>query len=557
MKISPFIFLAVLCFLSISNVTAIEIPVTELHYVAHNVAPSGYLGDTDNLILVASDNDILSFDTIGGTTSVNQILNFPTDVNGIYVTKNWLYCILVDGRAYKIKTSISPREFSGLSFSGDSRDGYYLGDFSTGSTLYNNMILVDNNNDIFIYSATDEKIYKMDGSTYVFSDFLTSSDIASMTISTNRGRLSYILHNNAMYVACVDANNDLDVYLVTAPSTYSKLYDNAMLEASLTGTYIAVLTNDNFVLGTSHYTTTYSRIIEYNRTSSLGFIYDGTGYYSATSERGNLIVKPNGILCYAATTQDKVITLNTVTGAGGVYTDEDGTTPKEITYNYVNVNSEYDTYYNMSNINVKWSIAIDDDYIDTWTNTHSTPIQDTYKFRIELFSPDEVFVSYYDIPKTSWKYQTYTLGIFGSGDYVSSGYVGFSNIKGNGTWIIKLYEMNTITGGKAFIDADTFIILDQNNPSGTNTVPTDTNPSNIVSNFLESPYLIAIIIIGVVGFQFGRGRDGNINGTAMIVLIPLAVGLCCLMGILPMWILYVMVLCIIAFVAVKMSTGGS
>ncbi|MCC7575122.1 hypothetical protein KO361_06030 [Candidatus Woesearchaeota archaeon] len=558
MKISPFIFLAIFCIFSVSIVSGIEISVTDLHCVAHGVAPSGYLGDPDQIILAGSDNDIISTDIFGSGMSVNSITDFPTDVVSIYNTKNWIYVSLVDGRAYKIPSSPYQRAFGDLNFADeDHKDGYYLGDFSTGTTLYNNRIVADSNNDIYIYSAFNKNVYKIDGTTLVSSEFISTSEIESIATSANRNRLDIFVHDNGLYVAVIDTNNNLDLYKYTSTNTKTKIYDNAILSTDNVVSYLAPLSNDNWILGAATYSNTRTQIIEYNGTASIGNVYYGTGYYPTSTDSGNLIIKPNGIICFAATTQDKIVTFSSISGAGGVYTEEEGSTPVEIDYNVGAVSSEYENYYNMSNVNVKWSIAIDEDYINTWTNTHNKPIQDTYKFRIEIFSPLDVFVSSYDIPKSSWKYQSYTLGLFGKGDYVTSGQVEFSNIRGNGTWKVKLYEYNTITGAKGFIDSDTFLILDQDSPIGTGTQPIDSNPTNIVSNFLESPYLIAIIIIGVVGFQFGRGKDGNINGSAMVVLIPLAVGLCALMGLLPMWILYTMVLCIIAFIAMKLSSGGS
>lgn len=557
MKLSPFIFLAIFCIFSISIVSGAEISIVDLHDVSHGIAPSGYIGDADQIMLVASDNDVISTDIFGSGMSVNSILNFPADVSGVYNTKSWIYVVLTDGRAYKIPSSPYQREFGNLNFADvDHKDGYYLGDFSTATSYPK--IAVDVMGDIYIYTPAEAKIIKVDGSTLTSTDYISSADFNTMTTNANnKARASFVIYDNSIYIAIADNGFDLDVYRFTAPGAGTKIYDNVLLNTETSAAYLAPLSNGNWILGLSNHVTPYTQIIEYNGSASIGTIYSSGGYTNLQTDKGSLIVKPNGIICFAAENVDKIVTFTTISGAGGIYTEEEGTTPKEITYSFLNVNSEYNSYYNMSNVNVKWSIAIDKDFINTWTNTHSTPIQDTYRWRIELFSPDDVFVSSYDVPKTSWKYQKYTLGIFGSGDYISSGYVGFSNIRGNGTWYVKLYEINSVTGAKAFLDSGSFRILDQSNPTGAGTVPTDKDTTGLISNFLESPYIIAIIIIGVVGFQFGRGRDGNINGSAMVVLIPLAVGLCVLMGLLPMWILYTMVLCIIAFIAMKLSSGGS
>ena len=554
MKISPFLFLAIFCSL-ISLSSAAEISVTDLHCVAHGVAPTGYTGDAEQIILAGSGNDIIATDIFGSGMTVNAISNFPADVGSIYNTKNWLYVILLDGRVYKIPSSPYQRDFENLNFAdADHKDGYYLGDFSTGTT-YQNQIQVDDSGDIFIYSAYNQKIYKVDGTTFISSEFVSSSFFSTYAISANRNRCSFWLYDNYLYVAVIDVGTNLDVYRFSSANNEELIYSDVISGPNNVFSYISPLSNGNWILGAATSTGKRTTIIEYNGTASLGNIYSDTGYYPESTATGNIIVKPNGIICFAATTQDKIVTFGTISGAGGVYSEGEGTTPPEITYNAKTINAEYKTYYNQTNVRFLWSLGIDDEFINTYNTVYSEPIYNRYYWRIELFSPDDIFVNSYVIP-VNWKYQKYTLGIFGSGDYVNAGNVQFNNIVGNGTYTVKIYELNRITGAKAFLDSDTFEILSQTNPSGSGGI-SETSGETAAYNFLNSPYLVAIVIIGVVGFQFGRGRDGNINGSAMIVLIPLAVGLCCLMGILPMWILYVMVLCIIAFVAVKMSSGGS
>ena len=553
MKISPFLFLAILIF--VMPVNALDIPIADLHCVAHAVAPTGYSGDADILFYAGSDNDLVCYDTLGGTIG-NGITDFPTDIAGVYSTKYWNYIILADGRTYKITNEIGTRGFADLVFSGDSRDAYLLGDFTTSTSYLTLSIFTDDNGDIFVSTGNDESLIKIDGTSLTSTTYIDKTNQnAMLPLTTSQPRSIYAIDTNSIVVAHGDAAFDIDVTRITGINTYSKIFENTIMHDAASWSYIAPLSNGNYIIGFSEYTDLTTTIIEYNGSATIGTIYSGNGYGSATYDGGNIVVKPSGIILYASPINDIVTTFTSISGAGGVYTEEEGTTPAEITYNSKSINAEYETYYNQTNVNFKWSLAIDDDFIDTYNSVYSEPIYNRYYWQIELFSPDDIFVNSYIIP-TNWKYQSYTLGIFGKGDYVNSGNVDFNNIVGNGTYTVKIYELNRITGAKAFLDSDTFIILSQTNPSTSGSV-TETTGESAAYNFLNSPYLVAIIVIGIVGFQFGRGRDGNINGTAMIVLIPLAVGLCCLMGILPMWILYVMVLCIIAFVAVKMSSGGS
>lgn len=559
MKISPFLFLAIFCFLIIPA-SAIEISTPPCYQVAHFVAPAGYLGDTDSLIIVSQGTDTRVYDTTGGSISLG-VLSFPNTVAGIYSTKEWNYYILQDGRAYKIKNTNSQLNYTTLQFSGDSRNAYYLGDFSASTNALNCKILADQNGDIFIYDSGGAVIYKMDGATYTYVTYMSYDVLHSLFTATGRSSLGISFSDNALLLSGAYSTSQIKVVSVTGADTYTTLKDgisSGYNTAAMRAPFFAALSNGNYIIGATDYNTVKSiKVYEYNSTfSQIGTIVETASYYGGSpSNLGNLIVKPNGILVLTSTATAKTVTYTSISEAGGIYFEESGTSPSEISYNSKTVNAEYETYYNQTTVNFRWALAIDDDFIDTYNSAYSEPIYNRYYWRIDLFSPNGIFVNSYIIP-SNWKYQSYTLGIFGSGDYINAGNVGFNNIVGNGTYTVKLYEINSITGAKAFLDADTFEILDQTNPYSNGGI-TESSGESAAYKFLNSPYLVAIIVIGVVGFQFGRGRDGNINGTAMIVLVPLAVGLCCLMGILPMWILYVMVLCIIAFIAVKMSTGGS
>ena len=546
MKLSPFIFLAILCIFVLPVNAATMSIAANAFGIGNYIPPSGFTGDQDNLFVFGNNTQLLRSDhLLGGTTAI--MYNIPGQVSDVEARSDYIYIVLADGRTYKLTHYLGYKNFNTYVFSGDNVDAYLLGDFST-DTYCRQKICVDDAGNIFVSSGKDDKIYKIDGTTHVSIEYYTNLQSTSLVSIP-----MYAGYNDLLVLRSVSTTS-IEIGKINTKDTYSSIF--AFSGATSWKPYsVTQLQNRNYIVSAlTDSTTDTLYIYEANQTAIIGTITS----YTKTSLPliyDDTVVLQNGVVVHLDGATHYITTYSSVSGSGGYIPSNDGTSAPEITYNAKDVFAEYKTYYNQTNVRFLWSLAIDDEFINTYNTVYSEPIYNRYYWRIELFSPDNIFINSYILP-TNWKYQKYTLGIFGSGDYINSGNVQFNNIVGNGTYTVKIYEINRITGAKAFLDSDTFVILSQTNPSGSGGIM-ETSGESAAYNFLNSPYLVAIIIIGVVGFQFGRGRDGNINGSAMIVLIPLAVGLCALMGILPMWILYVMVLCIIAFVAVKMSTGGS
>lgn len=538
MKLSPFLFLVILFFF-ILPVNAVTISIEQPAGLSFYVAPSNVNYNPSD---VAICNDLYNISvynadysyTSGQLIYVGQRSTYLIDC---VFSEQYIYLSHADGSIYRIPNR------DGIIYWSSLKDTEKQLLITVGT--YPKMTIGNDGN---LYIASGSGIHKIDLESLTVT---TGSDIGQHT-SVNFDK-NY-MYNGVSYVVGV-TNNDFSYLKFNTLTDYKQvIYNTTTNYGSGTRSIMAFipLTNGKYF--------TYVFSSTNQAAAYTGSYHSADTVISAVNSEvsalyNDAIVTSDGIAIISSFGDDKVDTYFIGAGAYNFGAVGDSTTPPEITYNAKSVNAEYETYYNQTNVNFMWSLAIDDDFIDTYNSVYSDPIYNRYYWRIELFSPDNIFINSYIIP-TNWKYQSYTLGIFGAGDYINSGNVQFNNIVGNGTYTVKIYELNRITGAKAFLDSDTFEILAQTNPSSSSGI-SEASGESAAYNFLNSPYLVAIIIIGVVGFQFGRGRDGNINGSAMIVLIPLAVGLCALMGILPMWILYVMVLCIIAFVAIKMSSGGT
>lgn len=214
----------------------------------------------------------------------------------------------------------------------------------------------------------------------------------------------------------------------------------------------------------------------------------------------------------------------------------------DIKYDKAEVFTYYNIVHNNTPVNILYNMHIDTDKNKAIGNIDT--ITDSYNWEIDIIAPDGTKLNTYKIPETFNK-----KGILSS-VYTTSGNIELTP-RVNGTYILRLFEIDTDTQEKALLKESTFKVLFESGSAGGEI--TDRDNVNIVTNFLQSPYFIALIIIGVVVFQFGRDARGQINGSAMVVLVPLSVALTCMMGLLPMWILYLMAMLVIAFIAWSLS----
>lgn len=335
------------------------------------------------------------------------------------------------------------------------------------------------------------------------------------------------------------------------------------------GTYVRISTWDTFNSFTDKYIYIYSttrsidNIYEFVRLADNSYIIsyhlstpNANYYYVSTFSNGNIshiktqlgspiyfdfAVNNKGVIAIAVQNNyiefiDNNVPPSTLAGYGGHFK------PADIVYDKAEVFTYYSVVHNGTPIDILYNVHIDTQKnkaignIDTITNR--------YNWEIDIIAPDGTRLNTYKIPET-----------FKQKGLLSSVFTTTGNIaltpRVNGTYILRLYEVDANTQEKALLKESTFKVLFESGSAGGEI--TDRDNVNIVTNFLQSPYFIALIIIGVVVFQFGRDARGQINGSAMVVLVPLAVALTCMMGLLPMWILYLMAMLVIAFIAWSVS----
>ena len=534
MKISPFIFLAIFCIFSISTVYAYEGSLTNPTGCCIWYGKEGYLyqpNEKYNAIAIAHNYNISKvYPPDYSEPSLIYVGDGVSIISDIAFSKDYVFISYSSGAIYRLNN------WNGIQY----WDNLKLGDDLYLVTTLGSYPRMAFGGDGFLYAASGKYIYKINPETLTVTKS-TEADYTAYNVAFGDNKIytgglsGYITQWNTLNsfsntltysttsLATFYANNYMFNYIPLSNGDFLSAHYRVRTGGGHSGTYVTLdIVNETAVV---------NNVYLYSIGSNIAYNYP------------DVVVNKDGIVVYTNQYTDKYYTFEIEAGASDFGDSE--YVPSAITYDVANINTYYESNYNSTPVDIVYNIKIDMTQQDF---TFFSDITDGYSWELDVFNPDNMKVQTYIIPET-----------FRKTNFLSSVHFITDTVrytpKTNGTWLLKLYEKNEQTGERALIAEDSFIVIYETS-TDTGEVTTN-NPTNIVNKFLESQYFIAIIIIGVIAFQFGRGQDGNINGTAMIVLIPLAVGLCCLMGILPMWILYVMVLCIIAFVAVKMSSGGS
>ena len=536
MKISPFIFLAILC-IFVLPVTAIETSINAPTGITEWVAPEGYNFNVEeyyytNVAAICWNNNIsISYAPYTAINSLVVIGPSGYTIDDAIFTREYIYYVLNNGQVYRI-----PNKNGIITVSSLPPSDVTLITTCAGTVHW---MVMDAND--YIYVSSGNQIVRINTNTLTTSISVTNvnADYGLALLNDNSlisGGLATLSQNNFRYAKYTSMTSSSTITAIGSISSGASSYNRALFG-------MAGLTDGRFVAVEHIGTINSGAISVYNNTQFVQQL----GTFSVSSGLSDIYVTNDGTVICALKGLNKIQTYE-INGAGINYGGSAHIIPAKIEYSSIDLYTDYLNYYNMSNVDLHYTISFD-------TSKQSPEfvskqnILNRFSWSIELIDPNGVMIQSYML---SEDFKSRSLL---SSEYYITSSVTAQSVTPNGTWTFFLFERDSTTSEKALLDSCSITVMEETqNSQG---VITSKDPKNIVNNFLQSPYFVAIIIIGVVGFQFGRGRDGNINGTAMIVLIPLAVGLCCLMGILPMWILYVMVLCIVAFVAVKMSTGGS
>lgn len=239
---------------------------------------------------------------------------------------------------------------------------------------------------------------------------------------------------------------------------------------------------------------------------------------------------------------------STVDLIGGFFFTPVGSGIPELSYGLSDVTPISTNYYNNSDLDFTVNIVTEE--LSVYEIQTVFP---DYEFLIKLFDNNNVIVETKIIKSSSFSAETATEGIIGWFDwlllgdkfatYAETSYFANTNNWENGTYTLKLYEHNLISGNLAVLDTDTLEVL-QTQFTGsvsTNTDIDNIDTTDISSILLASPYFSATIIILSISMAAAAaaGGVGFLGGLFISNLLCVGVNL------LPDWtILLCFVVCL-------------
>lgn len=497
--------------------------------------------------------EIHKYDTFQGSYS-DGVYDIPQRVIDVYVYGDYYYYVTLNGIVYKTTLEDYYLQFD------SSQDGNTITlSQPYTSDQYNSNILVDSNGDVFLHDG-DKSIY-----------FIDSSKRTSVLWYTNNVTMRTIFPtSDGEGISYTTLDGDEKQYLITdhtlnsATLIYSGTADTYNIGYRLTDGYLvgSVTTGGVLVL----------RQLYENKTL-MGNITLGTAIGTGVNAE-EIIVYNDGTILYTKIDSNALIayfaTFSTLDDIGGFsfYSGIDLVTPVN-EYAESTISSEHDTYFNNSIIRTNYVIAT-----ETLSNSEQEYLKNTFDFKVELFNDDNNVLDSYYIYGNSLMVEEVSndildfftnpiLLIIGEEYLYKSGYKDYFNVNnwGNGTYTLKLYEVNKFTGRKALLNTDIFIIRNESYDGEIIIeTPLDVPTSNkdMQSNAIQlisSPYFMGLIGLIVVAKSIGTDKLGKINADALIMGVIVGIIILVLIGLFPVWTIFVVVLFGLVLLG-KRSNGG-
>lgn len=570
MKIFKILILICIILLSVNTCNALTLG-QDVSYLEFYEGSSLHIADKmiydyqeDRIIYVDSTNSEIreftpSFPTDTASTSI--LIYGLTNPSGISLTMdNNIVFGDTSGNVYIVN------DFSGmLNFSDSSYDDYFLLVTTIDSGVHD--INVDANNNIYV-SGENEKIWK------ISQPYYATGQLSAVPVTTYGATNLEIIESGFM-ASYVGSNlNKVQEYDISSQTIGTEHFSSSCgfnYEPPST----IMLNNGNFIVRTNLYASSSDKraiITHVNTTDSTEFEiarYVSSGLSDAYYT--DLCIDKNGLLyasmtgggwqCFVIENSELEISSflynNIYTGSGG--------TSISTTFDYINkdIDSLYSTYYNNSDITIGYNIKTDYlGYSSTDDNDLSDQFINDYSFRIELINPSGISETSKSIDASELKQTTHTITTSFYGIPIITGKAHQYSISGtnifynsnnwiNGTWTVKLYEVNANTTTHTLLDSDTLEIM--NTQSDTNIIIDNTQDSidgtQLATNIFNSPYFYALVIIMSVastGAYFAQGI-GFLGGATIGVFISGGFGL------IPMWLILTL---IIVFIVLFALIGG-
>ena len=467
-------------------------------------------GGSPNNIVIADYLTGTSY-TIGYGNASNNPLSVFCDANGniYYGTSSGVY---------KLRYS------AGIQDTGDPSDYIYV----SGDTYVNAWC---EDSSYVYYSKYDAKNIKyISKSTGLTGSFMTVGDAYNDDIQ------SIFVDSDDLWTATIETNSD-DVFITKTTSgtfDYSKEFSEGDSNNYNAG-YLEQLDDGTFLFYCDNYASTGSDNIYLITDTGSTVTYSDTGLDIAISttnrytRSGNVAAlgRNNNVLAYVYNNN----ILFSEVGYTPAFTGAETTVPATFNYEKSLCAFNYISYYNNSDIEVSYNIVT-----QNLNETQIDNFKENYKFSLELIDNNNAYVQKYTIQGNYFYEKTYYESwadyLTGGDTYLyKTGTFSFSNNENwdSGTYKLKLYEINEISGDTALLDTDTSTVLDTAY-NGTVEINPDTDSfsiSDLSTKMLETPYFwvgLFIIVFGGAG-AYLSGAVGFAIGAFVGVCISVALEL--------------------------------
>jgi len=502
-----------------------------------------------------SPSEIRYFYTDGSGSGETRITDIPAYAEDATIGADGdIFFVLSDGRVYR--------------FFGTAGIVSFVDDYNTSFQLLGD---VDT-------STTDRSIF-VDGDNHVYTN--TGTSVYKFTYPSLSGS---ILYDFGYYVQSIAGHPDgllVGGFSVTGNIPYIKIgvYSNGAVDSILSkstkiGDYygsgspsaeqFGLYSTDNGDVYFSYYSTYWSTYgtPQFMPTSRFGWL----NYSGSWGETVLTLVSPDdiyidgaGIIYAAFSSDDTIKTYPTIGLQGGYsfYYYVGATGAQQLEYDTSTVNSVYAVYANDSIVEIAYNIDIDvseTSYSDPFGIGQyggAVAVLEDFYWEIDLLNPSGMKIE--DVSITNAIADDY--GLFDYHVVVTGAKQLQSSLWENGTWTVNLYEKDRTTGLRSLLDTDTYVIVD----NATSTYVTDVtpdvdptlNPIDRINALLASNAFIGVLVMIACMGAFGR-----IGGTVGLVLGTVAgVSLASMLGYVPMWFVFVMVLALAVVFTSKIVSG--
>jgi hypothetical protein len=536
-----FLFLFII-FLSITNCNAL---VWEDLYPGHINNGNGYLvwddGNTNDYIIVDTNEDEILLCDYADSALYTLMMHSPEhEIYSAYVASN--------GHLY-YTTSL----------------GIYMRKDTSTNSYYTNQTEFETGKVDTIANHESHRMREENG--YIYLDDFDANVYKRINLNNNLESIYFTPSTFEISVATNDRWTDFDIYngniyTLVIESAYVKVYKNDELiynVDALRGSNfghiggIQVIDSDKIYL---HAAARQSDGDYFN----YAYIIDDTGNLLDTWSF-DLLMFPNGGTIfgdfYIGSKENTIAYANfydvNIVEVQDTGRQIGGGAGSQWSYLQTNINSMYDTYYNNSKLQAIYNIRT-----DVINNSEADDFTDNIYYRVDLINPDGVNLDsklFYASEFTQDNTNVLNfLFDYGQAYYYSSGTIRFSSSSDwlNGTYTLRMYEIDRSTNNILQLDFDTFEVLPEQIEGLQESEDFEENMpiQSIAQKYISSSYTWGAgiaLTIGGVGAVFA-GPIGFLLGLFLGLIICVGIGL------LPSWIILAIII-LAAFILTFMRTG--